>query len=274
MATPQERIGALIEALAGEVANSMGALLGASGTAAATAGDPEIGWTVRAEVSGPTTGSIVLGFTRADGSRLAKVVMGFDDDPDDAAVIDMLQEVANQAFGALGQHPLAEGAKFKAESAVAGSGGDQTVDRHLFALTLDSDFTPTIACWADLPVAAAVAAPPLSVVGAGAAPAPQAKRASDSIAAAGRSYPNLDVILDIDLPLSVRFGETEMTLDALTRIGPGSVIDLGRSPDDPVDILVNGRLVARGEVVVVAGNYGVRVHEVVSAADRLRSMAS
>ncbi len=65
-----------------------------------------------------------------------------------------------------------------------------------------------------------------------------------------------------------------MTLDALTRIGPGSVIDLGRSPDDPVDILVNGRLVARGEVVVVAGNYGVRVHEVVSAADRLRSMAS
>lgn len=274
MATPQERIGALIEALAGEVANSMGALLGASGTAAATAGDPEIGWTVRAEVSGPTTGSIVLGFTRADGSRLAKVVMGFDDDPDDAAVIDMLQEVANQAFGALSQHPLAEGAKFKADAAVAGSGSDQTVDRHLFALTLDSDFTPTIACWADLPLTAAVAAPPLSVVGAGAAAPAQAGRAHDTLAAAGRSYPNLDVILDIDLPLSVRFGETEMTLDALTRIGPGSVIDLGRSPDDPVDILVNGRLVARGEVVVVAGNYGVRVHEVVSAADRLRSMAS
>ena len=50
MATPQERIGGLIEALAGEVANSMGALLGASGTAAASAGEAEIGWIVRAAV--------------------------------------------------------------------------------------------------------------------------------------------------------------------------------------------------------------------------------
>jgi flagellar motor switch protein FliN/FliY len=65
-----------------------------------------------------------------------------------------------------------------------------------------------------------------------------------------------------------------MTLDALTRLGPGSVIDLGRSPDDPVDVLVNGRVVARGEVVVVAGSYGVRITEVVSAADRLRTMSA
>jgi flagellar motor switch protein FliN len=84
--------------------------------------------------------------------------------------------------------------------------------------------------------------------------------------------PNLEVILDIDLPLAVRFGGTEMTIDALSRLGPGALIDLGRSPDEPVDVLVNGRMVARGEVVVVGGNYGVRVTEVVSAADRLRSM--
>ncbi len=120
---------------------------------------------------------------------------------------------------------------------------------------------------------------PLSVVAShasGAAPALSvaAARASAEPGASGRTYSNLEVILDIDLPLTVRFGETEMTLDSLTRIGPGSVIDLGRSPDDPVEILVNGRLVARGEVVVVSGNYGVRVHEVVSTADRLRSMAS
>lgn len=91
---------------------------------------------------------------------------------------------------------------------------------------------------------------------------------------ATRSAPpsNLDVILDIDLPLAVRFGGTDMTIDALTRLGPGALIDLGRSPDEPVDVLVNGRMVARGEVVVVGGNYGVRVTEVVSAADRLRSM--
>jgi len=102
--------------------------------------------------------------------------------------------------------------------------------------------------------------------------------AAQSAAGPGQTKPatdwsgNLDVILDIDLPLSVRFGATDLTLDALTRLGPGALIDLGRSPDEPVDLLVNGRLVARGEVVVVSGNYGVRVLEVVSAADRLRSI--
>lgn len=77
----------------------------------------------------------------------------------------------------------------------------------------------------------------------------------------------LDVILDIDLPMVVRFGHTEMTVEALTRIGEGSVIDLGRSPHEPVDLLVSGRLVARGEVVVVSGHYGVRVLELVSGED-------
>jgi flagellar motor switch protein FliN/FliY len=84
--------------------------------------------------------------------------------------------------------------------------------------------------------------------------------------------PNLDVILDIELPMAVRLGSTEMTLDELTRLGPGSMIDLGRSPEEPVDILVNGHTVARGDVVVVGGNYGVRIREVVSAADRIRSL--
>ncbi len=61
----------------------------------------------------------------------------------------------------------------------------------------------------------------------------------------------------------VRFGHTELTVEALTRIGEGSVIDLGRSPHEPVDLVVSGRLVARGEVVVVSGHYGVRVLELV-----------
>lgn len=92
--------------------------------------------------------------------------------------------------------------------------------------------------------------------------------------AGGQVPQNLEVILDIELPMSVVFGQTEMTLDALTKLGPGSVIDLGRSPDEFVDVLVNGRRVARGEVVVVGGNYGVRVREVVSAADRIKTFGS
>jgi flagellar motor switch protein FliN/FliY len=82
----------------------------------------------------------------------------------------------------------------------------------------------------------------------------------------------LDVILDIDLPVVVRFGHTELPLRALTRLGPGSVIELGRSPDDPVEVMVSDRVIARGEVVVVGGNYGIRILDVVSASERMRSM--
>lgn len=82
----------------------------------------------------------------------------------------------------------------------------------------------------------------------------------------------LDVILDIDLPLVVRFGRTELPLRTLTTLGPGSMIDLGRSPDEPVEVLISNRVVARGDVVIVGGNYGVRVRDVVSPAERARTL--
>src|SRR5688572_27215257 len=86
------------------------------------------------------------------------------------------------------------------------------------------------------------------------------------------SESRIDVILDIDLPVVVRFGHTELPLRTLTRLGPGSVIDLGRSPDDPVEVMVSDRVIARGEVVIVGGNYGIRILDVVSATERMRTM--
>ena len=77
--------------------------------------------------------------------------------------------------------------------------------------------------------------------------------------AAPSSSRRLEAVLDVDLPLVVRFGRATMPLRALAVLGPGSVIDMGRSPDEPVELLVGDRLIARGEVVVVGGNYGVRI---------------
>src|SRR5262249_14599677 len=96
--------------------------------------------------------------------------------------------------------------------------------------------------------------------------------ATDRTASEGERSKTLDVIMDIDLPLVVRFGRTELPLKTLTALGPGSVIDLGRSPDEPVEVLISNRVVARGEVVIVSGNYGVRVRDVVSATERARSL--
>ena len=65
----------------------------------------------------------------------------------------------------------------------------------------------------------------------------------------------------MDLPLVVRFGRTVMPLRAVADLSPGSVVDMGRSPDELVELLVGERLIARGEVVIVGGNYGVRITE-------------
>ena len=88
-----------------------------------------------------------------------------------------------------------------------------------------------------------------------------APSAASTATAAAKNDFRLDAVLDVDLPLVVRFGRAIMPLRALAELGPGSVIDMGRSPDEPVELLVGERLIARGEVVIVGGNYGVRITE-------------
>ncbi len=81
----------------------------------------------------------------------------------------------------------------------------------------------------------------------------------------------MDLLLDVELPVSVSFGRTRLPLEDLLKLGAGSVIELGRNIDDPVELIVNNRIVALGEVVVVDGNYGVRIQRIASRADRLRT---
>jgi len=83
---------------------------------------------------------------------------------------------------------------------------------------------------------------------------------------------NIDLLLDVELPIVVSFGETEMQLKDILKFGVGSVIELDKSVNDPVVIKVNDKPIARGEVVMVDGNYGVKILEVESTAERLRSL--
>lgn len=70
-------------------------------------------------------------------------------------------------------------------------------------------------------------------------------------------------LMDMDLQVSISLGRAELPLQDVLRLTTGSIIELNRSVGDPVDVVVNERVVARGEVVVVNGNYGVRVQELV-----------
>ena len=83
---------------------------------------------------------------------------------------------------------------------------------------------------------------------------------------------NLAMLLEVEMELSVSFGRTEMPLQEILKLASGSIVELNRSVTDPVDVMVNNRVIARGEVVVVDGNYGVRVTEIVSRQERIRSI--
>ncbi len=95
-------------------------------------------------------------------------------------------------------------------------------------------------------------------------------------AAAGAAQPadvNLDLVLDVPVNVALRVGSTELAIRELVRLVEGSVIALDRNAGEPMDVLVNGKLIAHGEIVVVDDRFGVRLTDVVSPAERIESLA-
>jgi flagellar motor switch protein FliN/FliY len=82
----------------------------------------------------------------------------------------------------------------------------------------------------------------------------------------------LDLLLDVELPVSVSFGRTELALKDVAKLTTGSIVELNRSISEPVEIIVNNCVIARGEVVVLEGNYGVRIDQIISRQERLRTL--
>lgn len=83
---------------------------------------------------------------------------------------------------------------------------------------------------------------------------------------------NLDLVLDIPVDISLRVGTTELSIRDLVRLVEGSVIALDRDASEPMDVLVNGTLIAHGEIVVVDERFGVRLTDVVSPLERIEKL--
>ncbi|MBS4217741.1 flagellar motor switch phosphatase FliY [Bacillus sp. FJAT-49711] len=83
---------------------------------------------------------------------------------------------------------------------------------------------------------------------------------------------NLDMLLDIPLQVTVELGRTKKSVKDILELGAGSIIELDKLAGEPVEILVNSRLIAKGEVVVIDENFGVRVTDIVSQSDRLKKL--
>jgi flagellar motor switch protein FliN/FliY len=243
----QIRIGAFVD----EVAGALAAVLG--GTMQVTAGDGMVQspWIATLAATGAPAGSCLLLFDGAGIAAFGRTMAGAAAEASDSSIADQLRIVLEQAAAAAAARPPQE-----------------RLDLTLSTLTPSDALPPEATNAASYAIALPGMASPLLVAAKWleAAPAVAMVPQEDSIGS------RIDVILDIDLPVVVRFGHTEMPLRALTRLGPGSVIDLGRSPDDPVEVLVSNHVVARGEVVIVGGNYGVRILDVTSQSERARSM--
>ncbi len=98
-------------------------------------------------------------------------------------------------------------------------------------------------------------------------------RSSVVLTLSGSAQQNLQMLMDVDLELSVSFGSTTLLLQDVLKLASGSIVELNRSAADPVEVLVNDSVIARGEVVVVEGNYGIRITEIVSQRERIRSLS-
>ena len=83
---------------------------------------------------------------------------------------------------------------------------------------------------------------------------------------------NLDLLLGVSLRVTVELGRTKMNIEEVLKLGPGSVVELDKLAGEPVDVLVNDRLIARGEVVVIDDRFGVRITDILSPIQRINSL--
>lgn len=227
----------------------------------ALAGEPELvdappkplssgGFGFVAGISGEQAGrfSVVL-----DAALLDSPLHGEGQDQK-AGWAELLREVAEAAAGDL----LARsGTKCRVESFTPGD-GEKNVSRAFQLKTAEKAWTILVRDEVRAPKAAPPPRP---------ATPPSAPRASSEPASAG-----LELLLDVELEATLRFGCRELPLSEILDLGPGDVVQLDRNVSDPVDLIVADKIVARGEVVLVDGNFGLRVTEVATPRKRLESI--
>jgi flagellar motor switch protein FliN len=226
----------LARALSAAWSRRVGAELTLS-TAANAAG---VGWAVVLPVSGVANGQWTVWFDAATTVAAAQRMLSLETEPADDVVADVLGKVLSEAAEVVAGSPEGAGLSIgtpAAQKAMPPNGAQA------FKLSGSDGVVCQFAVVTDLnqPAANHVVQTPLE--------------SGDS---------RLDAVLEVDLPLVVRFGRAVMPLRAVAELSPGAVVDMGRSPDEPVELLVGERLIARGEVVIVGGNYGVRITELTS----------
>ena len=203
---------------------------------------------------------------RDAGARVLKAA-GIDEVGRDDA-LSTFQEILSQTFSGVAQ---AIGARLGKEVNCGTRSEKETLPENIAGLSLAIELPD--ADLKDYPVWISPAADLLQQLQETESPPEAAAPMAATPSAAGPSSisKTFDLLLGVHLPVSVSFGKTSMMVKEVLKLTTGSIVELNRAVTEPVDIIVNNCIIARGDVVVVAGNYGVRVREIVSKEQRYQT---
>ena len=272
----------LARQLAAVVSTMTGADAAVAPEAAGAAGPPDpasaegaITWVQGFDLAGDTT--VVLAAPRETwrmiGAKPLEAAGLSPDEIDDESSRSTFLEILNQTMGALGSQA---GGKVKRQvlprdgrEAAAWPEGYTAMP---FQITMAGTFPLSFELAAPASWAAALAGSPkagTALAAAGGAGEGPGDNAGVALAQHSRTF---DLLLDVELPVSISFGRALVPLREVAKLTSGSVVELNRTVSDPVEIIVNNCVIARGEVVVIEGNYGVRIQQIISPQERLRTL--
>jgi flagellar motor switch protein FliN/FliY len=229
--------------------------------------EAENGFRARLGCSGTLAGRLRLDVSPEGLAALARILRGETSEADAPAEADrdaatqLLRQVAGQAAARL--KAMAGGEiEFREEK----EDGAEWNPGAGAAIRLEGGTPEAITVVLEIDEALAGALAARAETGAGAAAGAEAGAGGEDEGA------NLDLLLDVELEASIRFGQKELLLKDVLNLRPGAVVELARQVNEPAELLVAGRLMARGEVVVVEGNYGLRITEILGPAERIAAI--
>jgi len=194
------------------------------------------------------------------GNRVLRAAGVEDNDPD--SIRSTYLEILSQALSSVGS---AASARARQEIACGDARPDPPpVDAgiaHSFDLQLPGQTCRLVAVFSP------------SIANLGAAPAAKEPPSAAKPVTTPEANPSaIDLLLDVELPVSISFGRAQLPLKDVIKLTTGSIVELNRTLSEPVEVIVNNCVIARGEVVVIEGNYGIRIKQVISRQERLRTL--
>lgn len=213
----------------------------------------------------------------SDGAYLARAFVGEEAEPAAELTDENRDAIAELVRQIAGNVALALKAKLGKDCVVqfvaAAAPGWSPAVQNRVRLTADGHPPLTLHIQLESPLAEALAPPPEAPAARPpVTPAVPAAPAADPASAAVAEQRNLELLLDMELEVDIRFGRREMLLRDILELNAGAVVEFEQHIEEPVELLLGGRVIGRGEVVVVDGNYGLRVSEICGAHARLNSL--